>query len=57
MERPNTQLMSVREAAKCLNVSPHALYRRIEKKELPSFRMGRKILVDLGEMLSAMRSK
>ncbi len=57
MEYPNTQLMPVREAAKRLNVTPHTLYRRIGKGELPSFRMGRKILVDLEEMLEVMRSK
>lgn len=57
MERSDTQLMPVREAARRLNVSPHALYRRIGKKELPSFRMGRKILVDINELLEAMRMK
>ena len=41
----SSQFYSVRQTAKVLNVSYHTVFRKITNKEIPSIRMGRKILV------------
>lgn len=51
----NGQLKTVKEAASLLNVSESALYRKIQLDEIPAYRFGRKVLVDLREVLAAMR--
>ena len=47
----------VSEALKYFNykISREAFYRKIKNGDLPSYRFGRKILVDLDEILAAMR--
>ena len=55
MNRPEMKLKTIREAAVLLNVSESALYRKIQTKEIPAYRFGRKVLVDLREVLAAMR--
>ena len=47
----------VAEAAKELNASKFTLYRKIKEGELPAYKLGRKILVDVNELLEAMRMK
>ena len=37
------------------NISREAFYRKLKSGELPSYRFGRKILVDVDEILTAMR--
>lgn len=48
-------LLTVRQAAHALNVSPHGLYKRLRTGELPYLRFGRKILIDLEQVREAMR--
>ena len=55
MSHRESQLQSIPEAAQLLNVSTSALYRRIQAGELPAYHFGRKVLVDLREVLAAMR--
>lgn len=38
-------------------ISREAFYRKLKSGELPSYRFGRKILVDVDEILAAMRVK
>ena len=58
MDSPiNPDLLSVRDALKIIPVSREALYRKLKRRELPSYRFGAKVLVDLDEILRAMRSK
>jgi len=47
----------VGEALKYFNnkISREAFYRKLKTGELPSYRFGRKVLVDVGEILAAMR--
>lgn len=54
-ELVDSKLRTIREAAHFLNVSESALYRKIQANEIPSYRLGRKVLVDLREVLAAMR--
>ena len=49
--------VTVAEALKVLPLSREAFYRRLKNGELPCFRFGRKILVDVNEILHAMRQK
>lgn len=56
-EQTTQRLMSVAEALQVLPVSREALYRKLESGELPSFRFGRKILVDVNEIKEAMRQR
>lgn len=53
----NSRLSSVSDALKVLPVSREALYRRIKSGDIPSYRFGRKVLLNVGECLEAMRSK
>lgn len=55
MQHGDTRLKTVRETAQLLNVSISALYRKIQTEEIPAYRFGRKVLVDLREVLAAMR--
>ena len=56
MEQQSSRLMTVKQAAKALNVSTFSLYRKINNGMLPAFRLGRKVLIDLNEILTAMRT-
>lgn len=49
--------VSVSDALKRIPVNREAFYRKLKRGELPSFRFGRKVLVDVEEVLEAMRSK
>lgn len=55
MQHGDTRLKTVRETAQLLNVSESALYRKIQTEEIPAYRFGRKVLVDLREVLATMR--
>ena len=48
-------LTPAKEAAHLLNVSQVAFYRKVKNGELPSYRLGRKILINIDEVLAAMR--
>ena len=43
--KPNAQACSIREAAELLNVSPDTVRNAVFRGELPSFRVGRRVLV------------
>lgn len=47
----------VKRAAEILNVSKHALYRKIKCGEIPAYRFGRKVLLDIQEVKQAIRVK
>jgi excisionase family DNA binding protein len=49
--------VSVKEALKCIPVSREAFYRKLKKGEIPCWKFGNKILVDVRECLEAMRPK
>ncbi len=49
--------VTVREALKVIPVSREAFYRKLKKGELPCWRFGKRILVDVNQCLEAMRSK
>jgi excisionase family DNA binding protein len=49
------QPIPVSEALKQIPVSREFFYRAIKSGKLPSYRLGRRILVDVGECLAAMR--
>ena len=51
------RIRSLKEGAEFLGVSYRGLWDQVARGELPSFRFGRKILVDVDELLAAMRSK
>lgn len=53
----NSALRSVKEGAVELNVSTFALYRRIKSGDIPAYRFGRKVLIDLQEVKEAIRVK
>ena len=55
MNRPEMKLKTIHEAAQLLNVSESALYRKIQTEEIPAYRFGRKVLLDLREVLAVMR--
>ena len=58
MNSPNNpDLLSVPDALKIIPVSREALYRKLKTKELPSYRFGGKVLIDLHEVLAAMRAQ
>jgi len=48
-------LQTVRAVAKALNVSPFLLYRKVQAGQLPAYRLGRKVLLDVAEVIEAMR--
>ena len=51
----NQNYVSVKEALGILPVSREALYKKLKSGELPCFKFGRKIFVDVDEVLAAMR--
>ncbi|GJL65108.1 MAG: hypothetical protein NPIRA05_00790 [Nitrospirales bacterium] len=53
----NPKLVPVTEALKVVPVSRPAFYAKLKKGELPSYHFGRKILVDVDEVLTAMRQE
>ena len=55
MQHVDSKLRTVRETALLLHVSESALYRKIQTEEIPAYRFGRKVLLDLREVLAAMR--
>ncbi len=55
MSLHNDRLMPVKEALKLIPVSREAFYRKLQSGELPSYRLGRRILVDIEECKAAMR--
>ncbi len=57
MPKNNGQLMPVKDALKVIPVSREAFYRKLQTGELPSYRLGRRILVDIEECKEAMRQK
>jgi excisionase family DNA binding protein len=48
-------LRSVRDNAKMFGVSRSGLYRKIRAGEVPSYRFGRKVLIDPAELREALR--
>jgi len=57
MKNPNSNLQTVKEALEVINVSREAFYKKLQSGELPSYRLGRRILVDIEECKEAMRQK
>ena len=55
MQKQTARLTTIKLGARVLNVSPYALYRKVQTGDLPSYRFGRKVLIDVAEVLSAMR--
>jgi len=53
----NQNYTSVKEALKVLDVSREAFYKKLKSGVLPHFKFGRKILVNIDEVLEAMRAK
>ncbi len=53
----NRIFISVKEALKVLDVSREAFYKKLKNGELPHFKFGRKILINIDEVLAAMRVK
>lgn len=49
--------VTVSEALKVIPVSREAFYRKLKKGELPCWRFGKRILVDVNQILEAMRSR
>jgi len=49
--------VTVPEALKVIPVSREAFYRKLKKGELPCWRFGKRILVDVNQCLEAMRQK
>jgi excisionase family DNA binding protein len=49
------QPIPVKEALKQIPVSREFFYRAIKSGKLPSYRLGRRVLVDVDECLAAMR--
>ena len=55
MKNPNSNLQTVKEALEVIPVSREAFYKKLQSGELPSYRLGRRILVDIEECKAAMR--
>ena len=55
MDAKLTQLVSVSAALRALPVSREFLYRQIKMGRVPSYTLGKKIMLDLGEVLTVMR--
>ena len=53
----NRSYTSVKEALKILDVSREAFYKKLKNGELPHYKFGRKILVDIDEILDVLRAK
>jgi putative molybdopterin biosynthesis protein len=48
--------MTVAEAAEYLRIGRHTLYRLVESGRIPSYRIGRKILLDLQDLDDILRN-
>lgn len=46
-------LISLGEAAQILGVSTRTVQRLIDRREIPSYKIGRQVRLDLGEVLAA----
>jgi len=57
MSPHNDRLMPVKDALKVIPVSREAFYKKLQTGELPSYRLGRRILVAIEECKEAMRQK
>ncbi len=57
MQQETSTLVTVKQAAALLSVSPYALYRKLQNGKLPCFKFGRKVLIDIAEIKTAMRSE
>ena len=55
VEKSAIKPVSVPDALKRIPVSREFFYRAIKAGEVPSYRIGRKLLVDVDECLAAMR--
>lgn len=55
MQANQARLKTVQELSVLLNVSPFGLYHRIKIGAVPAYHFGRKILLDVEEVLKAMR--
>lgn len=55
MEQTEPMLKTVKQGAKILNVSTFSLYKKIKNGQIPAFKFGRKVLVDIDAVLAAMR--
>ncbi len=52
----NTNLLfPVKHVAVLFTICPHTLYRKIRLGEIPSYRFGRKVLLDINEVRAALR--
>ena len=56
-KEPMVKPVTVQEALKTIPVSREAFYRKLKKGELPCWRFGKRILVDVKQCLEAMRQK
>lgn len=45
-----TSLMSVKEAAAYIRVSPHTVYAKVSKREIPYVKVGRSVRFDKGAL-------
>ena len=50
MESVTEPLVKVQQGAAFLNISPECLYRKIGAGEVPAYRIGRALRVDLNEL-------
>lgn len=51
------RMETVKRAAHLMNVSTHALYRKIRNGDIPAYRFGRKVLVDIRELRRHLSTK
>jgi excisionase family DNA binding protein len=51
------QLVTAQDVARILGVSPRGAYRLAERREVPTYRVGRLIRFDLEEVLAALRQE
>ncbi len=56
MENNTPRLAPIKDGAKILKVSRFALYRKIKAGEIPTYHFGRKVLIDIDEVLAIMRT-
>lgn len=53
---PTKKMMSVMEMAEHLGASRFTIYRAIQAGKIPAYRLGRKLMVDPDEVLTALRN-
>ena len=56
MENNTPRLEPVKDGAKILKVSRFALYKKIKEGKIPAYHFGRKVLIDIDEVLAIMRT-